>query len=175
VKVTLGGPPGAGKTTVADLLSRQTGWPLISAGEMFRREAEARGLSLPEFGKRAERDPRLDRAVDRRQAAEAARHRNAIVEGRLAAHFIPKADLRVWLTAPLEVRAARVARREGVSVATARRQVRERERCEALRYQRWYDIEMNSLEPYHLVLNSSRWGPQAIARVIRAAIAASQR
>ncbi|MEM3087193.1 MAG: cytidylate kinase family protein [Halobacteria archaeon] len=175
MKVTLGGPPGAGKTTVADLLSKQTGWPLISAGEMFRREAEARGLSLPEFGRRAERDPRLDRAVDRRQAAEAARHRNAIVEGRLAAHFIPKADLRVWITAPLEVRAARVARREGVSVATARRQVRERERCEARRYRRWYNIEMASLEPYQLVLDSSRWGPQAIARVIRTAISAAKR
>lgn len=175
MKVTLGGPPGAGKTTVADLLSKQTGWPLISAGEMFRREAEARGLSLPEFGRRAERDPRLDRAVDRRQAAEAARHRNALIEGRLAAHFIPKAELKVWLQAPLEVRAARVARREGVSAATARRQVRERERCEVRRYRRWYGLDIDSLGPYHLVVDSSRWGPQAIARVVRAAIAASRR
>ncbi len=175
MKVTLGGPPGAGKTTVADLLSKRTGWPLISAGEMFRREAEARGLSLPEFGRRAERDPRLDRAVDRRQAAEAARHRNAIVEGRLAAHFIPKAELKVWLTAPLEVRAARVARREGVSAATARRQVRERGLCEARRYRRWYSIDIDDLAPYHLVIDSSRWSPPAIVRMVRAAIAASKR
>lgn len=172
MKVTLGGPPGAGKTTVARLLSKELGWPLVSAGEMFRREAEARGLSLAEFGRRAERDPRLDRAVDQRQAAEARRHKSAIVEGRLAAHFLPKAELKVWLRAPLEVRASRVARRERISERAARRQVRERERCEAHRYMRWYAIDLGSLEPYHLVVDSSRWRPKAIVRTLRAAIEA---
>ena len=48
--ITISGLPGSGKTTVARLLSRQLGIPHVYAGDMYRKAAEERGMTLEEFG-----------------------------------------------------------------------------------------------------------------------------
>ncbi|MGB6501651.1 MAG: AAA family ATPase, partial [Thermoplasmata archaeon] len=70
--VTLGGPPGSGKSTAGRLVAAELGLQLRSAGEMFRAEAVSQGMSLAVFGRYAEAHPEVDRELDRRMQALAA-------------------------------------------------------------------------------------------------------
>src|SRR5881409_3192268 len=61
--LVIGGPPGSGKTTVAERWAAARGAVLVSAGTRFRAMAKARGLGLEALGRAAERDPSIDRGA----------------------------------------------------------------------------------------------------------------
>jgi cytidylate kinase len=67
-------------------------------------------------------------------------------------------------------RARRVAAREGISIARARRENREREQVERTRYLALYSIDIEDLSIYDLVLDSEALGPDELAdRIVAAA------
>jgi cytidylate kinase len=166
VIVAVAGPIGVGKSTVADGLARRLGYRVISGGVVFREIARERGISVTDVNRLAEHDPALDRELDRRQA-ELARAGDCVVESRLAGWMVD-ADLKVWLRAPVEVRAARVARREGLEVAAARADLEDRERSEWARYKAAYNIDIDDLSPYHLVVDTTLWTAEVIADALTA-------
>lgn len=162
--VTVSGEVGAGKSTVARALARALGLRYISSGEIFRQEARRRGASLAELGRLAERDPAIDRMIDETQVTEA-RGGDIVVESRLSGWLID-GDVRVWLRAPLDVRAKRVAARDGMAADAARADIEERENCERRRYAALYKIDFGDLTRYHLILDTSLWGPEDITHAI---------
>jgi len=158
--IAIAGPIGVGKSTVARALAERLRYRYISGGEVFREIARERGISVVEVNRLAEQDPALDRELDRRQH-ELAQAGDCVVESRLSAWMV-EADLKVWLRAPVEVRAARVARREGQPLAAARAELLARERSEWARYRAAYNIDIDDLTPYHLVIDTTRWDAEAI-------------
>ncbi len=169
MKITLSGLPGSGTTTVARLLAKELGLELISAGEMFRELASAEKLRLEQFSELAEEDEDFDRQVDERQAEEARKRAEVVVEGRLSGFFVPDADLKVWLKAPSAVRASRIAGREGEGYEAAFSAMKNRERSERERYEKYYGIILDDLSLYDLVLNSARWGERGVVAVVKVA------
>lgn len=162
--VAIGGPIGVGKSTVAAGLAARLGVPCVSAGGVFRELATRRGVSVVDLNRLAEDDPTIDRDLDRLQA-ELARAGPCVVESRLAGWMV-EADLKVWLDAPLEVRAARVAGREGKVSEQARDELMVRERSEWARYKVLYGIDITDRAPFHLVVDTSRWDPEVIIEVL---------
>ena len=168
--ITISGLPGSGKTTVARLLSRWARLPLIYAGDLFRKEAEERGLTLEQFNELAEHDHSIDRQLDAKMAAYA-RRGGFVLEGRLAGFITVQegADaLKVWLTASDGVRAQRVSQREGKDAATVLRLNDARQRSDAKRYREIYGFDLDDTAIYDLVLNSDQQGPEALAEQILA-------
>ncbi|WMW25796.1 AAA family ATPase [Methanolobus sediminis] len=167
--LTISGLPGSGTTTVSRLLSEKYNLQMISAGEVFRSLAKEYGMTLAEFGALAESDDSIDLKIDERQKEIANTHDNIILEGRLAGHMAAKA-LKVWVKAPVNVRVERIVGREGSSFDDKLAETIEREASEAIRYKTIYNIDINDLSVYDLVIDSQKWDQFQITNIISAAI-----
>ncbi|MCD2198712.1 AAA family ATPase [Halobacterium sp. KA-4] len=169
--VTISGPPGSGKSTVASALADHLDYDHISGGDIFRELADDRGLTLEEFNELAEEDPQIDKDLDR-QLRETARERDDVVlESRLSGWMAGEyADIKIWLDAPLSVRARRIAEREEKTPATARAETEKREDSESARYADYYGIDFDDLTIYDLSVNTARWGPDAVTDIVLYAV-----
>jgi cytidylate kinase len=168
VLITISGLPGSGKTTVARLVARDLGLEHVYAGDLFRRQAAAAGVSLEEFARRAERDHSIDRALDEQMQARAAQG-NAVLEGRLAAFMAERAGveaLRVFLDAPEAVRASRIAGREGGDAEGKLREIQAREASDARRYREIYGVDYHDRGRYDLVIGTADRRPEDVAAEI---------
>ncbi|KCZ72876.1 putative cytidylate kinase [Candidatus Methanoperedens nitroreducens] len=167
--ITISGPPGSGKSTLSRILSVRLGMEHISMGDVFRKCAEDRCMCLAEFGILAKSNGDIDREIDEMQRRIAKEKDNIIIEGRLSG-FLVDADMKVWLKAPIEIRAERIAKREGKHVLTAMAETSEREQCERERYLNYYNIDIKDMSVYDLVIDSSKWGPEGISDIVVKAI-----
>lgn len=175
--VAIGGPPGSGKTTVAERFAQTHAYVLVSAGMKFRQMAKDRGMSLEALGKAAESDPEIDRSLDRAVLGEIlqqdAAGRDVIVDGRIQAHLLALRRvpcLKVLIDAPLPVRAKRVAGREGKSARDAEREISEREKSERVRYKTIYGIDLDDTSFFDLKVDSSDKTPDEIVAVVRSRV-----
>jgi len=168
VLITISGLPGSGKTTVARLVAQALGLEHVYAGDVFRRQAEAAGLTLAEYARRAESDHSIDRRLDDTMRARAKRG-NAVLEGRLAAFVAEEAGaaaLRIFLEAGEAVRAARIAEREGGDAAERLEQIQAREASDARRYREIYGVDYHDQRRYDLVISTDGRSPEEVAAEI---------
>jgi CMP/dCMP kinase len=171
MRITVSGLPGSGTTSLSRYLAEHHGFDMISAGEVFRQLAREHNMELAEFGRLAEEDPSYDKMIDARQKEIAETQNNIIIEGRLSGWMVPQADLKIWLHAPIGCRIKRIASRDQVGDEnTAEKLTLEREACEAGRYRSYYDIEINDLLIYHLVLDSEHWDIEGLGTIVDTAI-----
>jgi cytidylate kinase len=169
--LTVSGPAGSGKSTTAAGLAEALDLEHVSGGDIFRELAAERGYSPVEFNELAEEDGEIDRDLDRRLYDIAHERDGLVLESRLAGWLAgDAADFRVWLDAPLAVRADRIADREDKPVGVAREETRRREDSEALRYESYYGIDIDDLGIYDVVLNTARWSPDAVLSVLSTAV-----
>lgn len=167
--ITISGPAGSGKTTVAQGLAQKLDFAHISAGDAFRRLAQEHSTDLEQFSKFAEEHPDIDRLVDQKQAELVQSYENVVVDGRLSG-WILRADIAVWLKAPVDIRAARIAQREDVSYTTALYETRARDSSEAKRYHAIYGIDLHNLDIYDLVIDTTHWDQFGVITVVLQAL-----
>jgi cytidylate kinase len=170
MRVTVSGLPGSGTTTLAEALSSRFDLEHVSSGDVFRAMARERGVTLAEFGRIAEEDPEIDREIDERQREIAREKEDVVMEGRLSGWMVEDADLRVWLAAPLEVRAERVADREEQTVEEAHDEIEKRQNSESRRYREIHGIDIGDLSVYDLVIDTSHWDQEGVAAVATTAV-----
>lgn len=171
--ITVSGLPGSGTSTLCRVLEEQTGWAYLNTGSVFRQMAQENGVSLADFGRRAEADGEIDRQLDDRMIDLAQQEQaGCILEGRLMgwmAHRRNLPSLKVWVHADIETRVKRVSGRDEQSVEGATAAIREREQSERARYAQHHDIDLADLTIYDLVLDSAQARPdELLAQVLRA-------
>ena len=169
MRITISGPPGSGKTTVCRMLGERLGIEVVISGHIFRQMAKERDMSLADFGRMCEADPHADLELDKRMV-EIARSRDSVcLEGRLTAYMLTRHGIdafRVLLTADIDERARRVTEREDGSSEQRKKEIEEREACEARRYLTYYDIDIGDRSVYDLVIDTTRIPADEVADII---------
>lgn len=168
--ITIGGLHGTGKSSVADRISKEFNLRRVSAGIIFRKLAEERGLTLEEFSRVAEQDDDIDRLLDNTLKEEAAKG-NVVIDGQLAAWMAGEnADFKIQLIAPLDIRIKRISERDGTDYEYAKRETIAREGSESARYKEFYGVVISDLSIYDLILRTDRYDLDGVVKVLSAAI-----
>ncbi|WP_254838402.1 (d)CMP kinase [Natronomonas marina] len=168
--VTVSGRSGSGVTTLCEALSEALDCGYVSGGEVFRELADERDMSLTQFVAEASASEEIDREIDRRLRTVAEKWGTAnkafILESRLAGWIAGnRADLRVWLDAPEEVRVDRTADREEIGA-----EMRVRDVIDTKRYEDYYGIDITDRSIYDLSINTARWSPAGVLELVLTAI-----
>jgi cytidylate kinase len=166
--ITVSGSPGTGTSTLSRILSKELDLRWVNSGELFRKIASDRGISLRELGRIAEESPEVDYLIDDAQRAMA-KDAGGVFEGRLSGHVLD-ADLKILLKADRRVRAERIASREEKLVEDAIQESRVREECEARRYEKYYNIDVNDFSVYDLVIDTGTWNEKGVVAIALAAV-----
>ncbi|MBQ6547538.1 MAG: AAA family ATPase [Candidatus Methanomethylophilaceae archaeon] len=173
MRLTISGPPGSGKTTACNKLSEILGLKAVVFGKIFRELAAEKHLSLLEFGELAEKDPSIDAAIDARIVEIARQNEDIILESRLSAYMLSRNSIpafKIYLGASPEVRMSRIGVREGQSLEDAKKETVERQASEAKRYMMYYNIDINDMSVYDLVVNTDDLDPNGVIDTILKAI-----
>ncbi|WP_135664147.1 (d)CMP kinase [Halorhabdus rudnickae] len=169
--ITVSGPAGSGKSTLAESLADALDYEHVSGGDIFRSLAQEQDMTPLELNKQAEEDEAIDLDLDRRLRTIARDRDDLVLESRLAGWMAGNyADLKLWLDAPLDVRADRIAQRENKQIEQAKTETRERGESEAQRYEAYYGIDIEDLSIYDLAINTARWAPQGVLSVVLHAV-----
>lgn len=167
--ITVGGPPGSGKTTVARELAKILNYKVVIAGEIFREMAKEKEMDLLEFGEYARENPEVDHEIDNRVVAQATE--DTVLEGRLAGAMLKSKDIKafkVFIDAKIEIRVQRVCGREFRPEDDVRNELITREQCERERYLNLYHLDMNAHDNYDLIIdNSYMTSEETIEKIIK--------
>ncbi len=170
VVVAISGPPGSGKTTIARRLSEAAGLRYWSNGEFFRKMAADRRIPFQEFHRYAESHDEIDKTLDEQARKEAVKG-SVVLDGRLSGWItrdLP--SLKVYLTAPLEVRLQRVMNRDAAKRDGALTSIRQRERSNRQRYLKLYDYDIDNMEIYDIILNTGTWEIKDALEILKFAL-----
>ena len=158
--ITISGRAGSGKSTIAKLVAKKLGLKHFSSGDFMRQMAKEKKISLLGLSKLAEKDRSIDKELDERQIKFGKEQDDFVIDGRLSAFFIPKADFKIFLDADKKIRAERIlkdARTEekGGNLEDIEKKIEEREKSEAKRYKAYYGYDCYDQSKYSYVIDTT--------------------
>lgn len=173
--ITISGPAGSGKSTIAESLAKQLSAERIYVGGIRRQLARDMGMNLAELNEYALTHPETDINVDKNAATQArklAEKNIVIVEGRTQFYFIPesiklyiKVDpqegaKRIWQDIQIEINKNK--RNEGKfnSLAEVEKYQKVRQSNDLARYQKYYQLDHTDEKHYNFILDTTHISAQ---------------
>ncbi|MHA1912068.1 MAG: (d)CMP kinase [Candidatus Kariarchaeaceae archaeon] len=168
--IVIAGPHGSGKSVVAKKLAKALDFSYGGAGRIFRELAAEHNLTVSEFSELAENDYSIDKLIDAK-TKKLARKGNVVLEGQLAAWMTKDlSDLKIFLSASLEVRVGRIAKREKLELTKAYTETKIREISEQNRFKTLYQIDVGDRSIYDLIINTEKWTAEQICQILKKAV-----
>ncbi|OQY40466.1 MAG: cytidylate kinase [Spirochaetaceae bacterium 4572_7] len=168
LRIAISGKSGCGNSTVSKILSDKLNCTMVNY--TFHNIAKEQGIDFKEFCLMAEKDPKWDFHVDKKQI-ELAMESSSVLGSRLAIWMLEKADLKVFLTASPEIRAKRILTREGGDLKQIMADTEARDSRDSARYKRLYDIDNSEYGFSDLIINTDNLDAERVAAIILAAVA----
>ena len=169
--ITISGQPGAGSTTVSELLSKKTNYKLLTVGEIYKQIAKEKGMTAEEFWEYQEKNPEkqeeFHKELDARQKLLAETETNIIFNGKLSAFQIPRAKIKVLLTADLKTRAERTVKRDNGTIEEQKQSIKEREEMERKDWKKIYGFDyVADREYYNMIIDTTNLTPEQIVNAV---------
>lgn len=151
LRIAISGKSGCGNSSVSGIIAEKLDLKLINY--TFHDIARERGISFNELWMLAENDPQYDLELDRIQV-EMASEGSCVLGSRLAIWLLKDADLKVYLDAPVEVRATRIAEREGSGYEKTLKETLDRDRGDRERYIKLYNIDIDNFKFADVIIDT---------------------
>ena len=169
--IAISGKAGAGKSTVAKLLSEKLGLKHYSIGDLMRAMANEKKIPLLELNRLAETDKSIDFELDEKLKEIGRTKDNFVVDGRLTAFFIPNANVKVFLDTNDRTRAERILkdRREhekSRDIDEMIEKINKREESEKKRYMQYYGADYSVRKLYNLIIDTTNMMPNQVVEKI---------
>jgi cytidylate kinase len=166
--IVISGPPGSGSSKTSLLLAKKLSLNYFSAGDLFKsysKERKNRALDIwnSQFGKNKEFHLELDNYQKKK-----AKKGNIVICGKLSIFLLKDiTNFKVWIDAPLKIRAERIAKREDISIIRAIDQIKKREEIERREWKKIYKFDyFDSKNLADLVIDSSEKSTEEIVEEI---------
>ncbi|WP_461247786.1 (d)CMP kinase [Treponema sp. R6D11] len=164
IKIAISGRSGCGNTTVSRMVSEKLNLRFINF--TFRTLAEEKNVTLKDILELAGKDDSIDREVDARQTKLAAESGGCVLGSRLAVWVLKEADLKVFLDATPQTRAARIVNREGGNLEEVAAFTAHRDKQDHDRYLRLYGIDTDDYKFVDLIIDTGKYNPEQIRDMI---------
>ncbi len=153
MKICISGFTASGKTTIAEMLSRQLNIMHIhkSYKEYIKTEKE-----VTKFTEEASAE--FVKAFDKEIAELAAKEENCVLSTWLSPWFIKDATVRIWLDASIDERARRWSKEYKTGVREARDFIKGKDESEIRSIKRIYGIDLNDKSMFDMCINTEKVG-----------------
>ncbi len=166
VVITISGPHGSGKSTIAKEIAKALNLKYVSSGQTFRRLAKEYNCDLEEFSRKCEQDHSIDRKIDQITIDEAKKD-DVVLEGQLASWMANDfVNFSIYVTASLDTRVERIAKRDDIDFKTAKKITLARTKSEVQRFKRMYKIDIENKEIYDLILKTDRLTKEEVNNIL---------
>lgn len=164
LRIAISSKSGCGNTTVSTIISQALGIPIINY--TFRQMAQERGMTLAQVMAAAKTDDIYDKYIDGHQV-ELAQKSSCVLASRLAIWMLQEADIKVYLEADEDTRAARIQKREGGDLSKVKAFTAMRDTQDSARYLALYGIDNNDYKSVaDVVIDTAHTSAQEVARQI---------
>lgn len=172
--ITINGFPGSGKSSAAKGVAKKLGYEHFSSGDLYRKMAADRGLTVEELNYAAEKQKEIDFEVDKLITSLGSEKNNLVMDSRMGFHFIPD-SFKVFLDLDPKTAAERTFAhirnqgRESQSGASAQEVLEKtlkRRASEQKRYQSLYGVDINDTSQFDLVVDTARHNLDQVIEIV---------
>ena len=177
--IVISGWPAVGKTTIAGKLAEEFGLTMYNGGDILKMLAAEKGYSTArddwwdtaeakKFMRERKSDPSFDKKVDKK-LAEILRKGGAVITSYTLPWLVNDVSvIKFWLRGSSENRAKRMANRDDISIAQAKKIIRLRDGENQRIYHRLYGFKFGEdLAVFDYVLNTDRLPLQSLIEISR--------
>jgi CMP/dCMP kinase len=159
MKVTISGIAGSGKSTIADFISKEFNLKRYSGGDFMRELARKKGMTLLELSKIAEKSFEVDKEIDE-MYKELGKKDNFVIDSRLGFYFLND-SIKIFLLCNTEVASKRIfeqkrgIEKENINFEKTLENTKRRIKSERIRYMNYYNLDIDNLDNYDIVIDTS--------------------
>jgi len=176
IVICICGMAGSGKSTVAKKIAQKYKLKYYSGGDALKTLAIEEGYKPINHGwweqkegmrflEKREKDPKFDEVVDKK-LLEFAEQGNVVLDS-WTMPWLMKKGFKIWLEASPEKRAARIAKRDKISLKEALEALENKEKKTKAIYKKLYGFCLGEdFKPFHLILDTDNLNAQEVFHVL---------
>lgn len=156
MRITISGNAGSGKSTLAKMLAVKLNYKHYSMGDIQRKVAKKKGITIEELGELEKTDSSIDIMIDDFQK-KLSKKDNFVLDSWLGFHFVENA-FKIYITADIKVRAERILKREPENYKNLKeviKKIKQREKTNKQRWKKLYNMDYDKKENFDLVIDTT--------------------
>jgi predicted cytidylate kinase len=161
MKITIGGKPGSGKTTMAKLIAKKLGYKHYSMGDLRGKLAQKHNMTIDQLNKIGLKEFWTDKEIDEELTKLGKKEDNIIIDTWTGFNFIPD-SIKIFLDVDYKEGAKRIFKNQRPdepkkkTIEEVENMIKQRVKDTRARYQKWYKIDFLDKSNYDIIIDTTK-------------------